>query len=185
MKPKQLLKQFDRFLEAKRLDFTAVSIGGVAISLLGVLIRETRDCDILDPEIPAKIRLAAQDFAREVSARGEFLSDDWLNNGPASLKKSLPQGWQSRLQPLFSGRALSLQTLGRSDLLKTKLFAFCDRQTDGPDCVALKPTSDELVEAFGWVKTQDANPGWESHVRNQFIGLAGELGYGLSAHDLP
>ena len=178
------MTQFDHFLKAKGLKFAAVTIGGVAISLLGVLVRETRDCDILDPDIPPNITLAAHDFAKETRARGEFLSDDWLNNGPASLKKNLPADWQLRLQPLFSGQALSLQTLGRADLLKTKLFAFCDRQTDREDCIALKPTKDELIDAHRWVKIQDANPGWPNHVTNQFIGLAGKLGYGLSANDL-
>jgi hypothetical protein len=184
MKPEQILTQFDQFLKAKGLSFAAIAIGGVAISLLGVVIRETRDCDVLDPEIPVQIANAAVKFAKSVRARGELLSDEWLNNGPASLKKNLPVDWQLRLQPLFPGQSLVLQTLGRGDLLKTKLFAFCDRQIDRDDCLALKPTTAELIEAYSWVKEQDAHLGWVDHVRSQFLNLAGKLGYGLSANDL-
>ncbi len=178
-----MLKQFDQFLKIRQLKFFAVTVGGVAISLLGILVRETRDCDVLDPDIPLEIALAAADFAKTIRARGEFLSDDWLNNGPSSLKKNLPKGWESKLQPIFTGEALSLQTLSRSDLLKTKIFAFCDRQTDRDDCIALKPTREELIDAYNWVSRQDAHPNWPTHVKKQFLDLAGKLGYGISEND--
>jgi len=83
------------------------------------------------------------------------------------------------LQPAFSGTALTLRALGRTDLLKTKLFALCDRGTDLPDCVALEPTADELAEAQAWVALQDANPGWPDHVQRALDDLRGRLGHGL------
>ncbi len=51
MKPLETLQAFDRYLEAKSERFSAVVIGGTALSLLGVISRETRDCDILDPPL--------------------------------------------------------------------------------------------------------------------------------------
>ncbi len=84
-----------------------------------------------------------------------------------------------RLQPAFSGHALHLQTLGRSDLLKTKLFALCDRGLDLPDCIALRPTAVELEDARPWVEEQDLNPDWPTHVRATFADLARRLGHGI------
>lgn len=120
MNPAEVIADFDAFLEARGLRFEAVLIGGAALNLLGVVRRPTRDCDVLEPELPPIIASAAQDFG---TARG--LHPEWLNNGPASLGRLLPAGWQKRLRRLYDGRALVLTTLGRSALLLTKLFALC------------------------------------------------------------
>jgi hypothetical protein len=149
-------------------------VGGTALAILGVIKRETQDCDILFPEIPSLIQKAAQDFAK---AKG--LEINWLNNGPESLKRDLPKGWMARVQDLYSGDALTLKTLGRSDLLATKLWAYCDRGFDLDDCIKLKPTKEELLEAIKWVSHQDANDSWPKHVKGMFSELAKELGYEL------
>ena len=44
-----------------------------------------------------------------------------------------------------------------ADLLKTKLFALCDRGIDLPDCIALAPTAHELDECVPWLAVQDGN----------------------------
>lgn len=80
---------------------------------------------------------------------------------------------------LFRGKALTLRALGRTDLLKTKLFAFCDRRTDLDDCIALAPTAAELDEALPWVEYQDANELWPAHVRDMFVELSRRLGHGV------
>ena len=56
--------------------------------------------------------------------------DEGLNNGPATLAGDLPPGWQGRVQVVFHGAAIELHTPGRSDLLKAKVFALCDRVSD-------------------------------------------------------
>jgi hypothetical protein len=89
----------------------------------------------------------------------------------------LPDGWANRTQPAFSGRALVLETLGRADLLKTKLFALCDRGTDLADCIAFSPTAEELEGAVPWVALQDANPLWPSHVEETIQNLRRRLGH--------
>jgi hypothetical protein len=141
--------------------------------------RETRDCDILAPPIPEAILAAARAFAAEWRASGEVLRDEWLNNGPESLARNLPAGWEQRAEPLFSGRALMLRSLGRADLLKSKLFAFCDRRTDLGDCLALAPMPEELAEALPWVEYQDANEQWPQYVREMFSELGRRLGHGV------
>ena len=178
MKHKEILMEFDDFLAIRKLQFEAIVIGGAALSLLGVVTRETQDCDVLDPNIPASIEKAAREFSYEITKRGGELKETWLNNGPESLKDVLPKDWQLRLEKLYFGKALSLHTLGRSDLLKSKLFAYCDRGTDLNDCIALRPTQQELTDAIEWVKYQDANPGWPAHVESRLSKLAVRLGHG-------
>jgi hypothetical protein len=72
-----------------------------------------------------------------------------------------------------------LTTLGRKDLLKTKLFALCDRGIDLLDCVELAPTLAELEEAVIWLAEQDANPDWPAHVRATIADLSQRLDHGL------
>ena len=84
-------------------------------------------------------------------------------------------GWENRLQDSYTGAALHLKTLGRSDLLKTKPFAYCDRGTDLSDCIAMNPSQEELDEACQWVVLQDANPLWPEHVQASFDVLSHQL----------
>jgi hypothetical protein len=179
MLPRPTIEAFDEHLAARELRLEAVVIGGSALALLGVTNRPTQDFDILSPPLTAAITDAARDFARLQRGRGVELGDDWLNNGPVQLGEVLPVGWQSRLRPLFAGRALVLRTLGRADLLKSKLFALCDRGTDIADCMALEPAAAELDEAVPWLVQQDANPGWPAHVRATIADLAGRLGHAV------
>jgi hypothetical protein len=70
-------------------------------------------------------------------------------------------------------------TLGRIDLLRAKIFAFCDRQQDFKDCVALKPTAKELRIVYPWLKERDLNELWPEHARTSLLAIAKELGYDL------
>ena len=69
----------------------------------------------------------------------------------------LPAGWRERVQRIFDGQVLVPSTLGRPDLLKSKLFALCDRGTD----------------------LQDGNELWPAHVRATVADLARRLGHGV------
>jgi hypothetical protein len=179
MKPKETIERFDRFLADEGLHLDAVVIGGVAMALLGVTSRQTRDCDVLTPQIPTAIVDAACRFAARERERGEPLDDSWLNNGPASLADALPAGWLGRVQTVFAGRALTLHTLGRIDLLMSKVFALCDRGLDLPDCVALAPTAEELEEVSTWLVRQDLHPDWPDHVRETISDLRRRLGHAV------
>lgn len=179
MRPQEFIPLFDAYLSKQGQSFTGIIIGGCALSLMGVISRETQDCDILDPKIPQEIIDLSKSFAHEVGSAAGLLKENWLNNGPASLKDVLPQGWLERANLLFSGRALTLHVLGRADLLKSKLFAYCDRQQDFQDCLLLRPTRKELAEAIHWLKVQDQNSEWPAHVELSLRELAKELGYEL------
>lgn len=179
MLPVPTIEAFDRHLLEAGLRFEGVVIGGAALGLLGVIHRPTRDFDILVPELPAEINAAAREFAQAQRGAGVEMFDDWLNNGPMQLGEVLPAGWRERVQRIFEGQALVLGTLGRADLLKSKLFALCDRGTDLPDCIALAPINHELAEAMPWLVEQDGNPEWPAHVRATLADLARRLGHGV------
>ena len=185
MLPRPTIEAFDRHLLGLGLRFEGVVIGGSALGLMGVIQRPTRDFDILVPELPPAIASAARDFAKAQRQAGVDLTDDWLNNGPMQLGEVLPAGWRERVQRIFDGQVLVLSTLGRPDLLKSKLFALCDRGTDLPDCIALAPTAEELAECVPWLEVQDGNELWPAHVRATVADLARRLGPGVSARDIP
>jgi hypothetical protein len=179
MYPRETLQAFDRFLAARGLRLGAVVVGGTALNLVGVVTRETRDCDILEPILSPEILEAAREFAAEQTVTGNRLSAGWLNNGPAQLVAVLPDGWRGRLQLAFRGSRIELLTLGRADLLKVKLFAMLDRGLDLADCIALHPTASELADARPWLENQDLNPGWPEHVRRTLADLAQRLGHAV------
>ena len=177
MNPKEIISKFDEYLATHNLSFEAIVIGGAALALLKIITRETQDCDILDPKIPPDIAKASKDFVKTLHKQGHDIKENWFNNGPEDLKKSLPKTWKSEIQLLFKGKVLTLFTLGRMDLLRAKLFAYCDRQQDLQDCIALFPTQEELQQVLEWLQTQDANPDWPNHVQKSLSFLAKELGY--------
>jgi hypothetical protein len=179
METRKTIEAFDGFLVRGGLLLEAVVIGGAALNLMGVIARPTNDCDVLHPTLPRAILDAAVAFAAECRLAGEELKDDWLNNGPSSLTTLLPPGWEQRTEAVFSGAAISLRCLGRADLLRTKLFALCDRGLDLADCVALAPSASELEEVAPWVEWQDANPNWPAHVRETLAKLGERLGHGV------
>jgi hypothetical protein len=178
--PDTTIPAFDAYLANHGLSFDAVVIGGSALVLLGVVQRATEDCDVLDPEIPDEVLRAARAFARE-----RQLDNDWLNaraHDFVHVPGCLPEGWRDRLRWAFQGRALRLKTLGRGDLLCTKLVALVDRGTDFADCVALAPTLEELRAAWPFVAQYEGNPEsregyWLPLARRQLARLAKERGY--------
>ena len=166
--PKKILLEFDNFLHQKDVRFEAVVIGSGALTIMGFLQRQTVDIDVLDPKIPDKILKLAE----------EFRVKNWINNGPDKLLLNLPKNWSSRTRLFFNGKALTFFTLGRTDLLKNKLWGFCDlREQDKSALLALKPSRSELQEAGKWVKDQEAHPSWPDHVDSKIKELYGELDY--------
>lgn len=159
-----ILNKFDQALSARSLSLEATVIGGAAMVLLGITTRQTRDVDVLNPELDALVKRASVEFAHQMRCEGVMLDDDWFNDGPHALTDVLPEEWGRRLRVLYQGDALSLTTLSRLDLLKTKLFALCDRGTDLSDCLAMAPALDEIDACKTWVSEQDAHPDWPVHV---------------------
>lgn len=179
MYPSEIIPRFDAFLAERNLTLEAIATGGTALALLGITSRETRDCDLIEPELSMALMQASQAFASEVRQQGGILRDDWLNTGPASLGPLLPEGWKTRLQIIYLGKAIRLWSLGRPELLLAKLWALCDRGLDLGDCMALAPSAEELRLAEAWIATQDLNPAWPAHVEGILKDLGRRLGHGL------
>lgn len=179
MDPRSTIEAFDRHLAGLGLRFEGVVIGGSALVLMGVVSRLTKDVDVLVPALPEVIANAARDFAKQQRQAGNDIVGDWLNNGPMQLGDVLPAGWRERVEPLFRGEALTFTVLGRSDLLKSKLFALADRSVDLEDCLALEPTAHELAECLPWLEQQDGNEEWPAYVRDTLAKLGRRLGHGV------
>src|SRR5210317_1201219 len=106
MLPRPTIEAFDAHLAESELRLEAVVVGGSALALIGVTDRQTRDFDILHPELPEEIAEAAREFAAHIRGEGVELADDWLNNGPMQLADVLPDGWRLRVQVAFTGASL-------------------------------------------------------------------------------
>lgn len=173
---KDVITHFDQFLKKHELSFEAIIIGGAALIIMDVITRATRDVDFLDPEIPQEIKKASVDFAKKYPEYS-LAPESWLNNGPITLIRDLPKGWRNDLQVIFKGSALTLFTLGRLDLLRSKLYACADRDIDYQDCLALSPTKEELLQCKEWVLKGDANPLWPKRVEFIFQKISKDLKY--------
>jgi hypothetical protein len=174
---REAIEKFDLYLLELGLSFEAIIIGGAALNIMDVISRQTKDVDFLDPDIPLEIKKASEDFALKNPAL-KLDPKNWMNNGPQSLTRDLPKEWRNDLQKIFKGKALQLWTLGRLNLLRTKLYAYADREIDYNDCIALSPTSEELDLCIEWVLAGDISELWPLRVEFIFKKLKKDLKLG-------
>lgn len=173
---KEVLDRFDVFLAKNEYPFEGIIIGGSALSVMGIISRHTIDVDFLSPKIPQRLRELASEFATAFPEYG-LNPREWINNGPEALISDLKTGWESRVQVIFEGRNLRLWTLGRTDLLFSKIWAYLDRGSDMDDCIRMNPTLAELDEVSKLLINKDANPNWPEHVESMILDLKRCLGY--------
>lgn len=76
MFPRPTIEAFDVYLAERGLRLEAILVGGSALALLGVTDRQTRDVDILHPELSTLIMQAARGFAEQSRQSGVALADD-------------------------------------------------------------------------------------------------------------
>ena len=153
--------------------FNLVVCGGTALLAAGLVLRTTRDVDVValmdDRGVlldPAPLPLILVQAAREV-AIDLGLPDDWLNNGPSSgegglFRMGLPEGFVRRLTWATIGEKLSIGFISRYDQIHFKLYAAVD-QSGGyhaDDLRQLNPTDDELLAAARWTRTHDSSEGY-------------------------
>lgn len=170
----KVIKEFDSYLNRKSLKFEAIIIGGAALSILHIISRMTEDVDCIDPEIPVEIKRASAEFIRQNPQFG-LNPEKFLNNGPISIINFLPEGWRGRTLLIFQGEALTFSTLGRTDLLKTKLDAMVHRGRDMEDVIAMNPSKVELEECMEWVLGIDGGDHWPEMVKESFAELRRKL----------
>jgi hypothetical protein len=135
-----------------------VICGGSALIALKLVLRTTRDLDILalynenglsaPVPLPDKLCSAADEVRLALK-----LPANWLNNGPSSnegglFQMGLPEGLEMRIVTRIYGPALTVSFIGRRDQIFFKLWASVDRggyHID--DLLKLNPTEDEMVAA--------------------------------------
>ena len=160
------LHALDEALVDRKMKRDLIVCGGSALLILDVIDRETRDVDVISPDVDIQLKEASLEVAKKLS-----LPHDWINDGPKNLANELLIDWRKRVDLLFQGRALTLQVLGRIDLIATKIYAFCDREDDFQDVLKLKPNSQELEGVYAWVLERDASAYWPERVDACFARL--------------
>lgn len=165
------LRALGELLEARRLHYEVVLIGGGNLILRGLVTRPTtRDLDLLGewtPDgiramrpMPEPLRIAVLDVARTFG-----LASDWVNLGPGSLLDlGLPDGFLERVER-HDYRGLVAWLAGRFDMVCFKLYAAVDqgpRSRHLQDLRELRPGLAELLGAARWTMTHDPSPGYRS-----------------------
>ena len=175
------LRALGELLEARRLDYEVVLIGGGNLILRGLVTRPTtKDLDLLGEwtaegvkpmrPMPEPLHIAIVDVARTYG-----LASDWVNLGPESLLDlGLPDGFLGRLERHDYG-GLVAWLAGRFDMVCFKLNATVDqgpRSRHVQDLRELRPGRDELLVAARWTLTHDPSPGY----RSLLVDTLGQLG---------
>lgn len=167
-------------LAERGLRYELYVVGGGALQLLGLIVRSTKDIDVVglverDVVMPARplpppLRAAITDVATLLD-----ISESWMNPGPASpLDLGLPEGaLQRSIRREWAGLALRLAA--REDQICFKLYAAVDQGPDSKhfeDLIMLGPSGDELLVAAKWARTHDPSAGF----RDQLVRALRDLG---------
>lgn len=162
------LAALGKLLQDRDLEYQLVAIGGGGLLLIGLMIRTTKDLDLVAlidkgefisaKPLPNPLMQAIEDVAIAFN-----MSRDWINIGPSDLLTlGLPYGFKSRMSTIHYG-GLTIHLAGRFDQICFKLYATVDQ---GPtskhytDLKYLKPNKDELEEAKHWCITHDSSEGF-------------------------
>ncbi|HEY8742017.1 MAG TPA: hypothetical protein VIU62_02895 [Chloroflexota bacterium] len=168
----QALQTLGAVLAQRGQRFELVTIGGSSLMLLGLIVRPTRDLDVValaesghylkaNP-LPEALREASRDVGETLGIGG-----DWLNAGPTDLLDfGLPAGFQQRVQ-IRRYHALTLHLAGRFDQICFKLYATVDQSMNSKhadDLRLLQPIPDELLQAATWTRTHDPSVGFRTEL---------------------
>ncbi len=162
------LTTLGKLIQDKGFYYEIVAIGGGGLLLIGLMIRTTKDLDLValidkGEFISAKPLPNPLVQAIEEVAVAFNMSKDWINIGPSDLLTlGLPNGFKNRLTTIHYG-GLTIHLAGRFDQICFKLYATVDQ---GPtskhyvDLKYLKPSLIELAEAKQWCITHDTSEGF-------------------------
>jgi hypothetical protein len=153
-----------KLLQERSVTFHVLAIGGGALLLHGLSDRPTQDLDVAmhrgprgwvrKRPFPAELDRAITDVALALGlSDGSGGTTRWMNDAATGgLHEGivLPDGWEDRTRRLEFG-ALTVELLGRGDLVALKLWAATDARSPGRrardvgDLRALGPTREEFV----------------------------------------
>ena len=162
------LAALGKLLQDRKLDYQVVAIGGGGLLLIGLMIRTTKDLDLVAlvdkgefisaKPLPNPLMQAIEEVAIAFN-----MSKDWINIGPSDLLTlGLPHGFKGRMNTIHYG-GLTIHLAGRFDQICFKLYATVDQ---GPtskhyaDLKYLRPNKHELEKAKLWCITHDTSEGF-------------------------
>jgi hypothetical protein len=163
---KGLLDELDELL-GKQSEFRELTIyGGAALIALNIVGRATIDIDVFQPHLDKVLQEAVIQIAKR-----NKLSEFWINSTGKAFIKELPAGWRQRVESVYKGKHLVVNSLGRRDLVFTKLLAELDRQEDMADILALAPTTEELQFSEEQLLKLDNKIIWQNKVKELIASL--------------
>lgn len=177
-----LLSRFGEQLELRNSEeINLVVCGGSALNVRGLVLRTTKDIDILgqlekNKVVKAKLPEVFWDAADAL--QGEFdLEENWINDETSPMVEGgLPEGLEERLLIKHYGSKLTVGFIGRLDQIYFKLWASADRDPNSyhvQDLLALDPTNEELKRAAQWCLKKDPSEGF----RRVLLRMLKELGF--------
>lgn len=169
----EALASLGALLEERGQAIGVLVIGGGGLLLLGLIQRPTADVDVVGFATPSgyvKAERLPAFLAEAVREVGEALGlgATWFNSGPAGLIDfGLPSGLGNRVEVRVYG-GLEVHLPAREDLICFKLYATVDqgeRSKHFTDLQVLSPTTQQLITAAAWTRTQDPSPGFLVELR--------------------
>jgi hypothetical protein len=170
----EILHALDRQIEVHGgVPISLVVCGGTALFALGLILRTTKDIDVLG----TVSKEHGQIFVNKINKFPKYFTDaskavqkdfrlpeGWINKGPTSqVDSGLPQGFEKRLVKKQYGNYLSIYYISRIDQIHFKLYAAVDRNGyHVDDLFQLKPKQQEIEDAARWVLTQDVSIGFKT-----------------------
>ena len=179
----KMLKALNSQLEKINKRIEIVVCGGIALAIMGLVKRTTKDIDVLGivQKNNENFKIVKADFPSwfetiiKKVARDFNLPNDWINAGPTSMVDlGLPKGLIERLIEKKYGNNLTVYYISRFDQIHFKLYASVDRggyHVD--DLLKLKPTNEEIEAAALWSMSQDISNGYRIILKD----LLKSLGY--------
>lgn len=146
----KIFKELDQRMSDKGRKETLIIFGSAAFMAQGYSdgSRMTYDVDVVKPPFDNELWVLSAEAGEKFE-----LDMGWLNAAGNIFSRNFPEGWEDRTKEVFKGEALTIQSLGRQDLICTKFNALCDRvsNTDRVDMKSINPTKKELEVAKEWV----------------------------------
>ena len=126
------LSLLDQKMKEKNFDsLTLIMGGGGAMILAHGFPQGTTDIDAIPKGVSPEV---LSELVREV-AQELGIAPDWLNPYFSTFSHTLPHDYQLRLKNVFKGKYLSVEALGKEEMLIMKCFAH--RAKDRPHARAL------------------------------------------------
>ena len=156
---KELFRKLDLALSSYNEKRELVIYGGAAMISMSVADRATFDIDVFEPKIDPLLNDIIRSLGEEFS-----LGEHWINSTGKAFEYEMPVGWKERLRLIYEGSYLQVMSLGRLDMIFTKVLAELDRQEDFEDIISLSPSSDELQSIEPTLLVLEENKLWKQKV---------------------